>query len=349
LETRLVDRFPLANICEGILKKQLVAPSESELFGVLRDVSRSFYISVRFLPKRIRLTIALAYLLARASDTIADTNGMAPQSRIEFLAQFLTQICKTTSHAALDATPFLGEQAEAPEKTLLLNIKRILRSLAMIPPRHRELVAEVLSKIIRGQTLDIERFELRPGLHRLPDDSSLEEYTYLVAGSVGEFWTKICLLEWGDYSHLPATKLLGLGREFGQGLQLINILRDFPSDLRQGRCYLPIANLNEVVVDPNPARAEWERWRQRALAYLGAGWEYLNAIRPPRVRFACAVPLFIGIRTLKLLGKGLELRPGIKIPRSEVKSLVCWAVALAWLPFLKGYIDRRIFRSASLR
>jgi len=38
---------------------------EAELFALLKEVSRSFYISVRFLPKRIRLTIALGYLLAR--------------------------------------------------------------------------------------------------------------------------------------------------------------------------------------------------------------------------------------------------------------------------------------------
>jgi farnesyl-diphosphate farnesyltransferase len=328
---------------EKFLKRRPAAPVESELFSILKDVSRSFYVSVRFLPKRIRLTIGLAYLLARASDTIADTNGMASQPRIEFLAQFLAQICKTNSEASPDAAPFSAKQAEGPEKTLLQNIMPIVRSLTIIPARHREFVAKVLTSIIRGQTLDIKRFETDPGIHGLPDDGSLEEYTYLVAGSVGEFWTKVCLLEWRGYSHLPATKLLGLGREFGQGLQLINILRDFPSDLRQGRCYLPITNLGEVVAKPDIARAEWERWRRRALAYLGAGWEYINAIRPARVRFACAVPLFIGLRTLRLLGKELKLRPGMKIPRSEVKTLMCWAAALAWLPFLRGYIGRRMF------
>ena len=322
----------------------MLAPSEVELFSILKDVSRSFYLSVRFLPRRIRLTIALAYLLARASDTIADTNGTEPRSRIEFLAQFLEQIYETNPATALGVAPFLEKQAEGPEKTLLLNIKRILLSLRLIAPAHRELVAEVLSQIIHGQTLDIERFEMRTGIQKLPDDFSLEEYAYLVAGSVGEFWTKVCVLEWRHYSHLPAAKLLGLGREFGQGLQLINILRDFSSDVRQGRCYLPVGSLEEVVADANLARAEWERWRQRALVYLGSGWEYINAIRPPLVRFACAIPLFIGVHTLDLLGREARLRPGVKITRSEVNNLVCWAVALAWLPFLKGYINRKILR-----
>ena len=325
----------------------MLAPSEVELFRVLKDVSRSFYISVRFLPKRIRLTIALAYLLARTSDTIADTNGMVPRSRIVFLKEFLKQIYETKPANAAGVAPFLEKQAEGPEKTLLLNMKRILMSLRLIAPERRELVAGVLSQIIHGQTLDIERFEMRTGIQKLPDDFSLVEYTYLVAGSVGEFWTKVCLLEWRHYSHLPAAKLLGLAGEFGQGLQLINILRDFSSDLHQGRCYLPVGNLEEVVADLNLARAEWERWRQRALVYLGSGWEYVNAIRPPLVRFACAVPLFIGVHTLDLLGREARLRPGVKITRGEVKHLVCWALALAWLPFLKGYIGWRMFQKAA--
>jgi farnesyl-diphosphate farnesyltransferase len=321
-----------------------MTPSERELFGILRGVSRSFYISVRFLPERIRLTIALAYLLARASDTIADANGTEPRLRSEFLAQFLKQIRDGDFNPSLEVTPFLANQAEGPEKTLLLHINPVVQSLGLIATQHRELVAEVLSKIIHGQTLDIQRFEMRPGTQGLSDDGSLEEYTYLVAGSVGEFWTKVCLLEWRGYSNQPETKLLGLGRDFGNGLQLINILRDFPNDLRQGRSYLPVTNLEIVAADPDLARSEWERWRQRALSYLEGGWQYVNAVRPPRVRFACAVPLFIGVHTLDLLGREPKLRPGIKVSRSEVKSLMCWAAALAWFPALKGYIRQRVFR-----
>ena len=40
---------------------------------VLRSVSRSFYLSLRVLPKPLRDPLSLAYLLARATDTIADT------------------------------------------------------------------------------------------------------------------------------------------------------------------------------------------------------------------------------------------------------------------------------------
>jgi len=176
----------------------------------------------------------------------------------------------------------------------------------------------------------------------LADDSALEEYTYLVAGCVGEFWTKVCYLEWPAYARLPEAELLGLGRDFGKGLQLINILRDYPVDLQAGRSYLPISNLPEVASNLALARPEWERWRRRALVYLEAAWKYVTAVRPPRIRFACAVPLFIGVRTLLLLGDEPEIRPGIKVPRNVVRQLMAWAAGVALFPFLEPYAYRKI-------
>ena len=38
---------------------------------VLKRVSRSFYLSLRILPRSLRTPIGLAYLFARAADTIA--------------------------------------------------------------------------------------------------------------------------------------------------------------------------------------------------------------------------------------------------------------------------------------
>jgi farnesyl-diphosphate farnesyltransferase len=315
---------------------------EAELFALLKAVSRSFYISVQILPKRIRLTIALGYLLARASDTIADTNHLPPGERIQILERLLESIVNCRS--ALDLAACAAGQADGPEKVLLGSIQPILKSLSAIPPKHHEFLSEALTKIIHGQTLDIERFDSCAGLHGLADDPALEEYTYLVAGSVGEFWTKVCYLEWPGYARLPEAELLGLGKDFGKGLQLINILRDYPVDLQAGRSYLPISNLEEVASNLALARPEWEKWRQRALVYLEAAWKYVIAVRPTRIRFACAVPLFIGVRTLRLLGELPEIRPGTKVSRKAVRRLMAWAAGVALFPFLEPYAARRIFQ-----
>src|ERR1700674_3939782 len=98
---------------------------EAELFALLKGVSRSFYISVRFLPRRIRMAIALGYLLARASDTIADTNRLPPAERIEFLYRLLSSVSKPELGNSLDLTACLMAQADGPEKVLLANIDRV--------------------------------------------------------------------------------------------------------------------------------------------------------------------------------------------------------------------------------
>ena len=56
--------------------------------AILRSVSRSFYLSIRFLPRLLREPIALAYLLARATDTVADTTRVPGTVRIEVLKMF---------------------------------------------------------------------------------------------------------------------------------------------------------------------------------------------------------------------------------------------------------------------
>jgi farnesyl-diphosphate farnesyltransferase len=315
---------------------------EGELFTLLKGVSRSFYISVRFLPRRIRGAIALGYLLARASDTIADTNQLPPAERIAFLKRFLGSVSNRKLEKPLDLATCLTAQTEGPEKVLLANIDRVLDCLSDIPVAHRELLNEVLRKIIHGQTLDIQRFASQPGISGLADDTALEEYTYLVAGCVGEFWTKLCLLEWPCYARLPPEDMLSCGKDFGKGLQLVNILRDYPADLQAGRSYLPVANPEEIALNPNLARPEWERWRQKACGYLEKAWKYVGAVRPWRVRFACAVPVLIGMRTLMLLGRTPETRAGIKVSRSEVRRLMVWAAGVALFRFLEPVAYRMI-------
>jgi farnesyl-diphosphate farnesyltransferase len=314
-----------------------------ELLGILKEVSRSFYISVRFLPPQIRMTIALAYLLARASDTIADTNQLPARERIDVLRRFIESLSRPATEDPANLAIYLAKQWDGPEKVLLANIDRVFERLSKIPESHRELIEEVLEKIIRGQTLDIERFELQPCAKALTDDAALEEYTYLVAGCVGEFWTKVCFLAWPSYARLPDSEMVRTGKRFGQGLQLINILRDFPVDLQTGRCYLPVTDPAAVRTDPLLARPEWEQWRQRANGYLEEAWKYTCAVRPFRVRFACAVPVLIGVRTLRLLGDTATIVAGLKVSRQEVTRIMIWATAIALFRFLELAAHRKFF------
>ena len=60
-----------------------MAVSDELLGPVLREVSRAFYLSLRVLPPAVRPQISLAYLLARITDTIADTDLVPPEHRVK--------------------------------------------------------------------------------------------------------------------------------------------------------------------------------------------------------------------------------------------------------------------------
>ena len=316
------------------------------LGGLLRDVSRSFYLTLRVLPRPIRSQIGLAYLLARTSDTIADTELISVAERLETLRAFRSRVLGQTKKAiAFKATPF-GRSSSA-ETLLLERVEESLRLLESFSPEDQQLIAGVLDTIIGGQELDLERFShgSAKDIIALRDSEELDDYTYRVAGCVGEFWTKIC---WAHLFPPPATTgdMLKKGMELGKGLQLVNILRDLPRDLRAGRCYLPAEDLAGVglrpkdLLDPTQfttVQTVFRRYTQIAWRYLQNGWSYTNSIpfSQKRVRLACAWPVLIGARTLQRLESKnpLQPEPRIKVSRSEVWGIVLRSILIYPVPF----------------
>src|SRR5262245_59559653 len=64
------------------------APDQQFLItGLLRNVCRSFYLTLRVLPEAIRPQISFAYLFARASDTVADTEAVPLAERLGILRE----------------------------------------------------------------------------------------------------------------------------------------------------------------------------------------------------------------------------------------------------------------------
>ena len=309
-------------------------PGINRLRGpILRSVSRSFYLSLRILPAPLRDPLSLAYLLARTTDTIADTAGAPAELRVESLRNLAVAI---QGNAPITTAPdirasFGPFQSDAAERALIDALPETLEWLERLDDRDRPEVRDVLQKINRGQMLDLERFGAGEGIRALPTAAALDEYTYLVAGCVGEFWTRICFAHVRDFSERTEAEMLELGVKYGKGLQLINVLRDAGSDLREGRCYLPSEELHSLGLSPeeilaNPGRidAVIRRWREKAESAMAAGVDYACAIRSRRVRFATALPALIGARTLALLreaGAGIFVRQ-VKVPRVEVRKLM---------------------------
>jgi farnesyl-diphosphate farnesyltransferase len=307
---------------------------------LLRDVSRSFYLTLRVLPARIRPQIGLAYLLARTTDTIADTELVVLERRTEALGLLRDRILGA-SEAPLNFGEFVQHQGAPAERTLLQQCESSLAALRSFTPPDLKLLQEVLDKITSGQELDLRRFAGASAKHviALRTDDELNDYTYRVAGCVGEFWTRMCRSHLFPNAPLDDSALLADGIRFGKGLQLVNILRDLPRDLRQGRCYLPAEKLRAAALEPedllDPAnelrlRPLYAGYLDQAEAHLRAGWTYTNSLPrgSVRVRLACAWPIQVGFETLKLLRvhNVLDSAQRIKIPRRRVKRLILGSI-----------------------
>ena len=304
---------------------------DSELWPLLRDVSRSFYLSIRFLPASIRPAIALGYLMARASDTIADANSLAATDRLDTLNQLRSQLFSMDAKLLRGLKDCAERQPEGPERRLLERVGQVLECVGRLPQNDQRLLLEVLRNIMWGQILDIERFELVSSLRALRSADELEEYIYLVAGSVGEFWTKLSLQAWPKYSRVNNQEIVKLGVEYGKGLQLVNILRDYPQDVRLGRSYLPVAGAVSAA-DLKVAEPLFQEWRAVAQRYLDSGAKYVRAIRPIKVRFGCALPVLIGIDTLDKMKTVPQLGQKVKVSRGRVYWLMSLSVAIAAIP-----------------
>lgn len=302
------------------------------LLPLLRGVSRSFYLSIRLLPGALRQPIAVAYLLARATDTLADTGNAGRAERAAMLAALAGAIdgADCAICAADISKAFAPLQDDPAERQLILALPQCLVWLDRLAPPDRDDVRTVLRHITRGQQRDLERFV--PGTTRaLSSAAELDEYTYLVAGCVGEFWTDLCFRHLPRFATLPQAEMRELGRRYGMALQLVNILRDAGPDLATGRCYFPADQLAAAGVDPagiasRPEAFEpvWRAWQAQAQDGLEAGMRYADAVRSRRVRVASALPAVIATRTLALLlmAGPRRLQHKVKVPRREVRALL---------------------------
>lgn len=290
---------------------------------ILKGVSRSFYLSLRLLPAPMRGAASLGYLLARASDTLADTAEIPVSRRLEALESFGTAVSGET---ATWSAPFLEEIPDPRERGLLANAGLLLRWLAALPPAEAGLVREVVGIIIGGQTLDLTRFQSAGAAApvALADAAALDDYAWRVAGCVGAFWTKLGFLTLGPgFSTAHPEVLLACGIDYGKGLQLVNILRDLPRDLAAGRCYLPVADPG----DPAQLMAAHTTWLDQALEWVGRGRDYAGALPSRRLRAATLLPALIAGETLGLLRDATweSLQTRIKVPRKRVYVLLAQA------------------------
>ncbi|MBQ7567378.1 squalene/phytoene synthase family protein [bacterium] len=326
-----------------------MASQNGILTSVLKRVSRAFYLSMRILPDGVRQPISLGYLLARAADTVADTPNIEAAERLRRLQRLQVYIRN------LDAEHFLMAQEACAwtegvtpgEAKLMQVFPQALELTAQLDAEDRGDVQQVVTTLISGMVLDLSFF---PG--RFTENVQLDRYTYLVAGCVGEFWSRIIARHTPALHGWDCEHWSQIGVRFGKALQLTNVLRDAVKDLENGRSYIPglvrepwpdcagqqgsdyyeaaMANLNRTQTNDILGQ-----WIETALEHYCCAIAYTLSLpwHCWRLRLAVIWPIAIGLATLAKLCDCSEdwLKRGrrIKVERRWVYRMIALTVPLS--------------------
>ncbi|MCM1984148.1 phytoene/squalene synthase family protein [Lyngbya confervoides] len=338
-------------------------PRQIEQFcqDILPQVSRTFALSIRFLPGNLGKAVLCGYLLARIADTIEDDPLASIQAKTHLLEEFLhcfDDPVLADRYAQL-ATGVSGEQAHLK---LVHNTDQVFALYRSLTPQSQKTLRHWLFEMIRGMQKFV---ALYPKGLRVQTLEEYKEYCYYVAGTVGFLLTDL----W--YEHSPSVdeelylKLRKTCAEFGEALQTVNILKDIAWDAREENAiYIPEASLREEgSSQAQLLNADYLQQNHRAIQSLvKLAWtdlelatQYLEAIPKSAVaiRLFCILPLIFAYATLRdITETDAMLREGgnVKISRAEVKSLILFAPltvvsnhSIRWLvdrvrthPFLLG-------------
>lgn len=331
---------------------------EAEAFGkqILPDVSRTFAISIRFLPGDLGRAVLTAYLLCRIADTIEDDNSTPPDIRADLLGEFLRTLVDRDAAEAFPAKA-ARLKGDAAHLALVARTDLVLVTFRTLPPRTQERVAHWVREMGVGMAKFVRTY---PRGIRIQTLAEYKEYCYYVAGTVG------CMLTELWHLHAPAVgkaefeKLWVKCQAFGEALQTVNILKDIAHDAEhENSIYIPAQDLqakgssHETLLSPQHLEhnhAAVQRFIELARTDLDDALEYILLI--PRRAFAirafCILPLLFAYATLRdLSGSRAMLTRGgnVKISRREVKTLMVVGV----LALVSNSAVRRLVRRVKSR
>ena len=284
--------------------------SVETLDHLLVETSRTFALAIPLLPEPTRRTVSVAYLLFRVADTLEDAESWTRNDRAAALDELAGLLRGRGDPRAL---------ADTWLKSPPLSHAGYLELLGLTPELLRTLEELVAKEIVREHTLrttlgmrDVLRTEVvdesPQRTVRLRTLEELRQYCYTVAGIVGELLTDVFVHDTPSLSaELPA--LRAEERLFGEGLQLVNILKDEADDASEDRVFIPPG------VDKGTLFA-------LAREDLAAAQRYVDALErggaPPGVLAFTGLPLALAREALDAIEHG---GAGAKVGRPRVLEL----------------------------
>jgi farnesyl-diphosphate farnesyltransferase len=288
--------------------------SRERVEELLAMSSRTFALTIPLLPEPTRLEVTLAYLLFRVADTLEDATHWTPSRKKLELDDFaaLLELPVGAQRDAMTETMAARWREDPPLDQagyleLLGELPFVMRAAATLHPGSWTIIARHTVRTTRGMATFVARES--DGSVRVRDLADLRAYCYTVAGIVGEMLTELFLLGRHQLSSI-AGELRADASAFGEGLQLVNILKDADADASEGRRFLPTgadrAGIFKLAFDGLDAASRYCARLEQAGAERG-------------LLASTALPIVLARATLERVQR---LGPGAKLGRVQVAALI---------------------------
>lgn len=283
---------------------------------LLQTTSRTFALAIPLLPEPLRTEVGVGYLLFRIADTLEDAERLGRDERIQELGRFIELLGEPTEANAVAAASVWKDNppsTNADYNRLMSQTPAVLAELCSLEPAVTNILKRQAIRSALGMAETLRRGD-RAGAIEFETLVDLKHYCYFVAGIVGEMLTEL-------FQHrLPPSAARNAlevdAAAFGEGLQLVNILKDVDGDARDGRVYLPASVARETNFDQaRTDLAAAERYAEN-LAKAGAD---------PGVVAFLTLPRTLALETLDVLQKNA----GLKVDRQVVTAKLAEARAIA--------------------
>lgn len=283
-----------------------VAPTDTRLDELLTETSRTFALCIPLLPEGTRHQVTLAYLLFRIADTFEDASHWPVSDRLTALDEFSALLRNPDAAEARRLAAAWAVKCptfHAGYMKLIADIPLVIQAFTALPPPVQEVIRQHVIRSSKGMANFVAMTD--NGKLQLANMQQLRSYCYEVAGIVGEMLTELFVLNAPQLLSV-APFLRARASTFGEGLQLVNILKDHHADSSEGRTYIPpTADRANVLA---LARTDLESATEYTLALQSAGG-------PHGIIAFAALPVALAQATLDRLERSTG---GAKIGRPQV-------------------------------
>ncbi|MGN0909659.1 MAG: squalene/phytoene synthase family protein [Succinivibrio sp.] len=283
----------------------------------LAGVSRTFALTIPLLDGPLPDYVGNAYLLCRIADTVEDD----PKAEIQKKRAWLKEFAEFAQGRFTDGMKLISLQTKAlqicsfaqdsPERILLCEMAEAVGRTRAFPRAVISVIARAVAILSYGMARSL-------GGAKVSCQDDLDSYCYFVAGAVGEMLAALFALYDPKADH---ERLMALAPSFGQGLQMVNIIKDRAVDQGRGVSFLPPDAAQEGGI---------LHYVQIACGHLHDAMDFTRTLplQDIGIRRFCLLCACMAAATLRLYAADPD-GASLKITRSQVRRLCAASSACA--------------------